>query len=181
LLARAAQLPEVVLAARRRSGIEARRQELDALHAPGLSVGVAIDRSDPQVWAALATVELGLPWRGRSERERAELRAQSEVTAGERQDLEAQARAQIGRALHEVEHRNEALARLDAELLPAVERGVLARERLFAAGELTAGELIVARRALLVQRLRRERERVLQLLALIELDELRVATGGRAP
>ncbi|HKU44419.1 MAG TPA: TolC family protein [Polyangiales bacterium] len=176
------RLPGPVAAEQRRLTLIARARELDAQHASTLRLGLAVDHPDPDTWTPLAMVGVTLPWRGRAARERAELQADEQLVAAEWSQAVGEARIQVQRALHEIEHTARVLQQLDTQLLPAIERGVETRTRLLAEGEIATHELIVARRSLLAQRVRRERARVQWLSALASFHELRAAADqGRQP
>ncbi|MEY4576528.1 MAG: hypothetical protein RL701_1231 [Pseudomonadota bacterium] len=177
VLARMQQLPVLARLNRRLDWLGTRARELRAQYSPQVTLGVALDRTDPTAWAGLATLGFSIPVRDRGARDRAELESERTVLRGEAAEQAVELRIQIERLLHEIAHSTETLQHLDERLLPAVDRGLAAREALFRSGEGTVLEIIVARRAALGLRVRRVRLHAARQSALLRFEELALAAG----
>lgn len=175
--------PSVRAAAARLEAMRARDVEARASYAPQLTLGAVVDRTTPAGLALVGTLGLSLPASNRAGRERAGLAAERLLAEGRHVEERARAAVALARALHEAEHAGEVLAALDRGWLPALEASLVARSAAFAAGESTALEAIVTRRASLAARLRRERASTDRAMALAVVRELARAAseGGRAP
>ncbi len=157
---------------------DARKRELSANTGSQLALGLVADRTDPSAFALLGTVSVTLPWQRRSERERAELDASSQLLGGRLAEERARSHVELERLLHELEHQRDTLLHIEGTLLPAVEAGLVAREALFRSGEGDALEVIVARRSALAVRVRRERVRTDLLVVQARYGELARVIGG---
>ena len=169
--------PALLSLLRQVAALDARARELRASYASQLSLGVMVDRSDPRAWAALGMVGLTLPLADRGLRERAEVEAERTALQGRSDEQRATLHVEIERLLHEIKHTHETLSHADERLLPAIERGLQAREALFRSGEGTVLEIIVARRNALALRLRRLRLQYDWRSALLRFRELSIAVG----
>lgn len=172
------QQPALLSLVRRAQALEARERAVRAMYRSQLYLGAALDRSDPSAWAVLGTVGFTLPWFDRGAHDRAELSAERTTLRGEADEQRAILHVEIERLLHEIEHAQATLNHADTELLPAVERGLAAREALFRAGEGTVIESIVARRNALALRMRRVQLHTGWLSALLRFRELAMAVGA---
>lgn len=137
----------------------ARGVELEAGRGASLQVGALGWREGAGDLAAVATLQLTLPAFERAQRERsanaaAVARAEGRVAASL-----AEERAERLDALHEVEHTAEVLHVTEAELVPAAQIALDGLQRRFDAGETTAQELVLARRALVAAKARLARAR----------------------
>jgi len=122
-------------------------------------------------------VGMTLPLRDRGLRERAEVSAERTALRGRTAEQRAALHVDIERLLHEIEHTHETLQHADEQLMPAIERGLVAREALFRSGEGTLLEIILARRNALALRLRRLRLQYDYISALLRFRELSIAVG----
>ena len=175
LHARIAAVPAVIEQLRQIELVDARKRELQASHAPQLGVGVLLERGDAASLTALATATLSVPLRERATREHAELDATQRILHGNMEQARARAHVELERLIHDAEHAQRLVEYTERELMPAIDKGLQAREALFRAGESSVLELILARRSALVLRLRQERGRIDRAAALARLSELQRA------
>lgn len=156
-LDRADQLPQI--AALELSGrvAQARAAEIKAAYGAHLLTGVFFQRDQPGGVVPYAIVGLTLPVFNRGERERGEALAAAERLAGAAEQARVDARAELAQAIHEVEHSQRIWSELERHLVPAQQAATAARERLFAAGQATVVEVLLARRAAIQGRARRHR------------------------
>lgn len=137
----------------------ARGHELEAARGTSLQVGALGWREGTGDLAAVATLQLTLPAFERAQRERSANAAAIARAEGRATASLAEERAERLDALHEVEHSAEVLHVTEVELVPAAQIALDGLQRRFDAGETTAQELVLARRALVAARARLARAR----------------------
>lgn len=171
----ASQSAGLVEAATSSKSVQAARAEEDAARAHGaeleasrgtaLQVGAFGWREGGGDVAALATLQLTLPAFERAQRERSVAAAGVAQAEGRVRTALVEERLDRLDALHELEHTAETRRVLEEELLPAASEAAEGMTRRFTAGEITAQELVVARRTLVSTRARVIRARADEVFA----------------
>lgn len=136
-----------------------RADELGAARGSALQVGALAWREGGGDLAAVASLQLTMPLFERAQRERSAAAAALSRAEGRAQLVLAEERAERVDALHEVEHSAEVLRVIEGQLLPASREALDGMQKRFDAGETTAQELVLTRRALLTTRARHARAR----------------------
>lgn len=137
----------------------ARGVELEAGKGSSLQLGALGWREGTGDLAAVATLQLSVPLFERAQRERASNAASTSKAEGRASAALVEERAERLDALHEVEHSAEVHKAIEERLVPATQTALEGIDRRFNAGEATALELVVARRALVSAKARLVRAR----------------------
>lgn len=156
----------------------ARAEEVRAANGAWLQVGAAATREGTGDVVASGVLHLTLPWFEQGQRERAAALTQAERLSGERLEAVAEARAERVEALHELEHTHETLEVVAQRLVPSSDEAAAAAQRRLEAGEGTAQEWVVLRRAAVVAHARLIRARADVMLARFHVAELARHRGG---
>lgn len=178
LVDRVRQDPEILALVSRAVAYRARAVEARAQNAARIGVGATLDRAAPEGIAVLLAGVLTLPTSQRGSREGALLEAEAEATAGRAETRARRRRVDFEDILHELDHSTETRAHVSERWVPALQRELEQRERLFRAGELTMIELFRARRATLTGRLREFTARGEELESRATFSEVFSALGG---
>jgi outer membrane protein TolC len=147
LVARAAELPEVVARRLVARADAARAAEVRAARGTAFSFGLAVTRDNLQEYVGFAQLGVTLPLFDRGEREAVPFAAAAVRGEREAEEGARTAAAELARSLHEVEHTREILEELERGFLPASAEAARLREVAFGAGDTTVVEVLVARRA----------------------------------
>lgn len=137
----------------------ARGVELETMKGTSLQVGALGWREGTGDLAAVATLQLSVPLFERAQRERSANAASASKAEGRATAALVEERAERLDALHEVEHSAQVHQAIDQRLVPATRTAMEGIERRFNAGEATAQELVLARRALVSAQARLVRAR----------------------
>lgn len=159
LVQRAGRLPEVEARQLEARAERARLVEERAARGAQLSLGVAVQRDQPSGFVVYGLAGVTLPVFDAGERERSAIAGRAATLEGQAARARSDGRAELRWALHEVEHSGEVLAAVRDQLLPAVEEGIAARERIYRAGDATLLEVLQGRRQGLAARGRLEQAR----------------------
>ncbi|AKT43076.1 TolC family protein [Chondromyces crocatus] len=152
LIQRAGRLHTVEARALEARAEKARLVEARAARGTQLSLGVQVQRDQPGGLVLFGLAGVTLPAFDRGERERSAVAARVATAEGEAARAVLDARAEMRMALHEVEHTGDVLAAIRDDLLPAVEDGVAARDKLYRAENATLPELLLVKRQALATR-----------------------------
>ncbi len=180
LLERAAALPEV---ARRRleERVErARAVEERAARGTQLGVGVVLQRDAPGGLVASGMIRVTPSLFEHGQRERATLLAEAERAAQQVRASSIEARVELERTLHEVEHTAAVATGLEGKLVPSSRASAEAKRRIFRAGESTLFEVLTAERIAVAAAGRLERARAQAAWAKVKLWLLLLAMEGRS-
>ncbi|MDP3233525.1 MAG: TolC family protein [Myxococcales bacterium] len=134
-----------------------KEREAEASRGTSLQVGALAWREGAGDLAAVASLQLTLPVFERAQRERSVAAAALSRAEGRTLTALADERAERVDALHELEHSLETLRVVEDELLPASREALDGMQRRFDAGEATAQELVLTRRALMSTKARHAR------------------------
>jgi outer membrane protein TolC len=159
VLAQAPNAPGARAAAAHLAAEKARGVELEAGKGSSLQVGALGWREGTGDLAAVATLQLSVPLFERAQRERSVNAATTSRAEGRAAAALIDERAERLDALHEVEHSAEVQRAIEQSLVPATRTALEGLERRFDAGEATAQDLVVARRALVSAKARLVRAR----------------------
>jgi outer membrane protein, heavy metal efflux system len=172
LIATADTSPPVLAAMATVEVERARGREAEASRGTSLQVGALAWREGGGDLAAVASLQLTLPVFERAQRERSVAAAALSRAEGRTVTALAEERAERVDALHELEHSTETLRVLDDELLPASRDALEGMQRRFDAGEATAQELVLTRRALMSTKARHARAQADVIFARFHLSTL---------
>lgn len=178
LIEGAAGAPGVTAASALVEAEKARAGELLASRGTTLQLGALAWREGTGDLAAVATLQVTLPLFERAQRERASVESAVRRLDGRLAVTRAAEVTDRVEALHELEHTAELLSLIERDLLPATSLATSGLERRFEAGEATALELVVSRRALVAVKARHARARADVVFARFRVREL---SDGGAP
>ncbi|EYF08783.1 TolC family protein [Chondromyces apiculatus] len=164
----------------------ARLVEARAARGTQLSLGVQVQRDQPDGLVLYGVAAVTLPVFDQGERERSAVAARVAVAEGEAARAVLDARAEMRMSLHEVEHTGEVLKVIRDVLVPAVEDGLAARDKLFRAENATLLEVLLGRRQALGTRARLTQARAAEAWARVKawillaaLEEGSAASSGQ--
>jgi cobalt-zinc-cadmium efflux system outer membrane protein len=141
-------LPEVELRALGAIEARAHAEEAHAFWAPQLQLGVQLQNEAPSGLSVFGIAALTFGLADLGARGYAQMLGEAELADATVDVVRAEARAEIERVLHAVEHERERVQLVTTRLVPALEALIAAREASLTAGEGTMFELILARRRL---------------------------------
>lgn len=145
-LAEAEALPAVAVRTLASQAESARAAEVKAMYGTTLTTGLLFQHDQPGGFVGYAFVGVNVPLFNRGQRSRADLMAAAEREAGAAADAAIAARVDLAMIFHEVEHTAKVEAELRDRMVPALDAGAGARQRLFDAGHATVIEVLLARR-----------------------------------
>lgn len=145
-LAEAERMPSVVALRLTELAARAREEEASAQYAPVLQVGAQLERSASDAWTLYGIAGLSFNGFHQSDRAASVARAEAVAAATDAEAAILRARAELGAALHEVEHTRRTLEGLEDRLLPALATLRERRERALALGEGTLFAVLDAQR-----------------------------------
>ena len=110
-----------------------------------LELGVVAEKDGPKDYRGMLEVQIPIPVFDRAQKDRSRSAADAARLEGEREEALREARTQLQRAEHEVEHSTEVLEIARQTLLPAAEEAERLEKIAFEAGASTLVELLRAR------------------------------------
>lgn len=146
------RMPAVLAARLAVVATRAREVEVAAMRGPRLDADFMVYRESPAGLMLFGQVGVALPIVDLAARERALVREQAELQAGEAEEAALAWRREAHRVAHEVEHSAAVVESFQTELVPALEALVTARERQLTAGESTVFVALAASRRLVEAR-----------------------------